>query len=146
MPHLYNPKEGFILRFDFLNQLPIVFEKARVNYGIFRKGDKVFAYRMSREGLAQRESNRTNKCILMHKEILKEIQSFPDTFIYLELWGFESDIKGNSKAPYVLGWSAIELFDVYSQIRLGKWKLPLYSKSNDYNMLFEEGLPVHTAS
>lgn len=146
MPHLYNAKEGFILRFDFLSQLPVLFEKARVNYGIFRKGDKLFAYRMSKECYVERESNRTNKCIMLHKEILKDIISFPDTVLYLELWAFESDIRGNSKAPFVLGWSALELFDVYSQLKGGKWRLPFYSKNDDYNLLFTEGLPAHTTA
>ena len=72
-PHAYNPNEGFVLRFDFVNSLPINFDKIRVNYGVFRKGDNFFTYRMSGDKFSERETNRSNKAIVIEKEVLRYI-------------------------------------------------------------------------
>ena len=45
MPVHYSTTEGFIIHWDFITSLPIIYKVARVNYGIFRKGSDMYGYR-----------------------------------------------------------------------------------------------------
>lgn len=35
MPLHYDPDGGFIVRFDFVNKLPIIYEHIKISYGLF---------------------------------------------------------------------------------------------------------------
>ena len=38
-----------MIRWDFLTQLSLMWVKVRINWGIFRKGDNFFTYRMTED-------------------------------------------------------------------------------------------------
>ena len=42
---MYAPNEGFMLRWDWIGSLPINYQRMKVMFGVFRKGDNFFAYR-----------------------------------------------------------------------------------------------------
>lgn len=50
----------------------------------------MFTYRMSEDFVTEPESHRTNKCMIMDKEIIRDIQPYPDAVVYLEMWGYNS--------------------------------------------------------
>jgi hypothetical protein len=52
--------------------------------------DTMFTYRMSEDFVTEPESHRTNKCMIMDKEIIRDIQPYPDAVVYLEMWGYNT--------------------------------------------------------
>lgn len=85
---MYTPNEGFMLRWDWIGSLPINYAKMKIAFGVFRKGDNFFAYRDTNIYPAEQETYRSNKCLLLQKEVIRDVQPFPDTVIYCEFWGF----------------------------------------------------------
>ncbi|EGR32231.1 hypothetical protein IMG5_091790, partial [Ichthyophthirius multifiliis] len=137
----YQPNEGFMLRWDWIGCIPINFQKMQINFGIFRKGDNFYTYRDTGNFPTEQESYRSNKCIFMQKEIMRDFQPFPDTVLYCEFWGFSQEILGINGKPQVFGWTLHEIFDYNGQLLPGKYRLPFYSKEYDPNLLFQDGLP-----
>ena len=45
MPVYYSESEGFILRWDYVTALSVMYKAVRINYGFFRKGVDMYAYR-----------------------------------------------------------------------------------------------------
>lgn len=60
----------------------------------------------------------------------RDLESFPDTYVFIELWGYQSDI------PEVIGWSMFRLFDDESKIYVGRYRVPFYSKRLNPSFLF----------
>ncbi|KAL4494611.1 hypothetical protein ABPG72_004513 [Tetrahymena utriculariae] len=143
---MYSPNEGFMLRFDWIGSLPINYAKIKVNFGIFRKGDNFFPYRDSNLFQTEQETYRSNKCIMLQKEVIRDVQPFPDTVLYIEFWGFQSAGEGILTKPEVIGWSMHEIFDYNGNIIPGKFRLPFYSKVFQPNQIFGEGLPYMSNS
>ncbi len=59
----------------------------------------------------------------MEKEILRDVEPYPDTVLFIELWTYKED---DNNQPEVLGWTLIFLFDFDGQLLTGKFKLPFY--------------------
>ena len=75
----------------------------------------------------------------MEKEILREIEPFPDAVLFIELWAYTED---NDHQPQALGWTLISLFDFDGQLMTGKFKLPFYPQDfSPSRLLNEESLP-----
>lgn len=87
----YSPIEGFAVRWDFVTNLTLSFKKVRINYGVFRKGDDFYTYRNTEDHLTAFESYRSNKALLIDKDILRDVEPVSDALIYIELWGFIED-------------------------------------------------------
>ncbi|EAS03666.2 hypothetical protein TTHERM_00473280 (macronuclear) [Tetrahymena thermophila SB210] len=143
---MYSPNEGFMLRFDWIGSLPINYSKIKVNFGIFRKGDNFFPYRDTTLFQTEQETYRSNKCIMLQKEVIRDVQPFPDTVLYIEFWGFQNAGEGILTKPEVIGWSMHEIFDYNGNISPGKFRLPFYSKVFQPNEIFNEGLPYMSNS
>ena len=87
----YSPLEGFAVRWDFVTNLTLSSKKVRINYGVFRKGDDFYTYRNTEDHMTTFESYRSNKALLIDKDILRDVEPLGDSVIYIELWNFIED-------------------------------------------------------
>jgi hypothetical protein len=132
MPVYYSETEGFIVHWDYVTSLSIMYKSIRIAFGLFRKGVDMYAYRFSTDHTCSFESFRSNKCMILEREIIRDQTAFPDLFIFIEIWGF---LEENGK-PEVIGWTLLNLFDAECKLLIGRFRIPLYNKSFNPNLLF----------
>lgn len=34
------------------------------------------------------ETYRTNKCVFFDRDLIRDLEAYPDTYIFIELWGY----------------------------------------------------------
>lgn len=88
MPVHYSKSEGLVIHWDYISSLPIIYKKVRLNYGIFRKGSDMYAYKQLRDEVCVYESYRANKSVVLEREVIRDEDNFPDVYIFIELWGY----------------------------------------------------------
>ncbi|EAR88397.3 hypothetical protein TTHERM_00162890 (macronuclear) [Tetrahymena thermophila SB210] len=147
---IYKPHSGFILKWDFVTELPFNVEKIRVNYGFFQKGDSLFTYRSTEEqrnDLVYRSTTHhyqttseksIRKCLISETLPIKNIKLNAESVLYFDLWIWE---KNNLSFPSIYGWSLLEMLADDLSVNAGKFKLPLYSKEYNPYLIYQTGIP-----
>ncbi|CAD8159844.1 unnamed protein product [Paramecium pentaurelia] len=131
----YAASEGFVLFFDYASMVEIQFHTLRINYGIFRKGSDMYPYKQTKDSLTAFETYRTNKAVFFDRDVIRDLEAYPDTYVFVELWGYQSNI------PEVIGWSMIRLFQDEGKLLIGRFRIPFYSQKLNPNFLFTQALP-----
>ncbi|KAL4469579.1 hypothetical protein ABPG74_004832 [Tetrahymena malaccensis] len=147
---LYKPHSGFILKWDFVTELPFNVEKIKVNYGFFQKGDSLFTYRSTEEqrnDLVYRSTTHhyqttseksIRKCLISETLPIKNIKLNAESVLYFDLWIWE---KNNLSFPSIYGWSILEMLADDLSVNAGKFKMPLYSKEYNPYLIYQTGIP-----
>lgn len=64
----------------------------------------MYPYKQTKDSLTAFETYRTNKSVFFDRDVIRDLEAYPDTYVFVELWGYQSNI------PEVIGWSMIRLF------------------------------------
>lgn len=83
---VYNKMEGLVIRFDFITQLDLKINNCKICYGIFRNGDTFYTYREGHFHSTIVETYRTNKAMILERELIRDIVPFSDSYLYIEMW------------------------------------------------------------
>ena len=78
VPVNYSQTEGFVLRWDYLSGVQLFYKAARVSYGVFRKGNDMYPYRQTLDHPCAYESFRSNKAMLLEREVFRDVEAFSD--------------------------------------------------------------------
>ncbi|CAD8171464.1 unnamed protein product [Paramecium octaurelia] len=133
MPLHYDPDGGFIVRLDFVNKLPIVYEHVKISYGLFiRNLDEPHTTMTTQSHECTQENIFQKKCIIQERFVERNHEIYKDTYLYLILWCYNQDY-GNGAAPNQVGWTLHKVFDEENLIS-GCFLLPFYNASFTYDL------------
>ena len=113
---LYDPVEGFVIRWDYILGIPKRADTIRALYGIYVNGEEAYAPRLIEKHGCETDTAATNRCIIGESHHLTDVPANSNTLLIFELQTSEPGIMSHERAVSY-AWSQLDLFDARRQLK-----------------------------
>lgn len=111
----YDPREGFIVHWDYCLGIPKRMDYIQLVYAIYVNGEEVYAPRMVEPHDCEIDTSATNRCIIGENHHLQDIPANSNCLLIFEIQAVYSKSSDGKVVSY--GWSQLDLFDAKRQLR-----------------------------
>ncbi|KRX08115.1 hypothetical protein PPERSA_01660 [Pseudocohnilembus persalinus] len=148
----YDPYQGFKISIDFVLNLPVELERAKILYGVQQYDEKININNLTDNYELKQNTYRSKNAYIDHKDIIRLVYPDQKSVIYFEIWAQENqqkeEILKRKVEIYTKLWSSFQIFNSQNEFQPGYYKLPVYSMKNNLQELLQSqntghGLPQY---
>lgn len=112
---MYDPREGFVIHWDYCLGVPKRMDYIQMVYGIYINGEEVYAPRMIDPLDCEVDTSATNRCIMGESHHLTDVPANSNCLLMFEIQSASRKDGRGRVASYA--WSQLDLFDARRQLK-----------------------------